>query len=205
MSLVIPMHLAVEDALSEDAAKKVLSCCRPECVIGNTYRRGGFGYLKKNMKGFNNAAKGVPFLVITDLDTACCAPELIQEWLGVPKNDNLLFRVAVREVESWLLADQRAFAAFLGVRDSLIPADPDTLRDPKATLVGLARKSPHAALRRGMVPAGGTTAIQGPAYNTELGKFVRESWDPHRAAGHSDSLSRAIAEIRSFVPSWSKK
>ena len=202
MSLVIPMHLAVEDALSEHAAKKVISRCRPECVVGSTYRRGGSGYLKRSMKGFNNAARITPFLVLADLDTVDCAPELLRRWLGVPKHDNLLFRVAVREIESWLLADQQAFAAFLGVKSAIIPTAPDSLRDPKAKLVDLARSSPRRTLRRAIVPAQGTTAVQGPAYNSALESFVREQWEPERASAHSDSLARAIAELRRFVPSW---
>jgi len=49
---------------------------------------GGFGYLKKMINGFNNAAKTAPVLVLTDLDMSECPPTLIQNWLKVRKHHN---------------------------------------------------------------------------------------------------------------------
>jgi hypothetical protein len=79
-------------------------------VIGNCLCHGGYGYLKKNIRAFNHAARGMPFLVLTDLNSTECPPTLIKKWLPYPKHPNLLFRVAVREVEAWLLAHRDAFA-----------------------------------------------------------------------------------------------
>lgn len=56
------------------------------------------------MKGFNFAARLTPFLVLADLDRIECAPKLIRDWLPVEKHPNPVFRVAVREVESWVQA-----------------------------------------------------------------------------------------------------
>ena len=67
------------------------------------------------MKRFNHGAKGTPFILLTDLDKNECAPMLIQEWLTDPLHPNLIFRVAVHEVEAWILADREAFAPFLGI------------------------------------------------------------------------------------------
>ncbi|MDF2210039.1 hypothetical protein L1F28_15070 [Arthrospira platensis NCB002] len=42
------------------------------------------------------------YLVLTDLDKSECPLAIINEWLkSQPKHPNLLFRVAVKEVESW--------------------------------------------------------------------------------------------------------
>ena len=45
-------------------------------IVSACFCRGGFGYLKKNVKGFNNASKASVFLLLTDLDTTECAPTL---------------------------------------------------------------------------------------------------------------------------------
>ena len=96
----IPIHLAVEDELSEAVLREILKQSGRPFVVGAVYRRGGFGYLRANVRGFNNGAKGIPFFLLTDLDKNECAPMLIQEWLTVPLHPNLIFRVAVREVEA---------------------------------------------------------------------------------------------------------
>jgi hypothetical protein len=103
---IIPINLAVEDELSEVVSRKLLKVTRRSYVVGACYSQGGFGYLRKKISGFNNAAKGTPFFVLTDLDRGPCASALIGEWLPspIPKHPNLILRVAVQEVEAWLLA-----------------------------------------------------------------------------------------------------
>jgi hypothetical protein len=76
----IPVNLATEDELSEITLYKVLSEI-DRYVIGTAYRLGGFGYLRRTIHGWNSAAKGVPFIVLTDLDTAECPARLINDWL----------------------------------------------------------------------------------------------------------------------------
>ena len=106
----IPIDLAVEDALSEAVLRQMLRRCGQLYAVGAVYSRGGYGYLKKTIRGWNAAAKGKPFLLVTDLDSATCPNQLIEDWLPVPKHENLLFRVAVREIEAWLLADAKGLA-----------------------------------------------------------------------------------------------
>jgi hypothetical protein len=57
-----------------------------------------------------------------------------------------MVRVAVREVESWVLADRRRIANFLSAPLNSIPMDPEQLDDPKMALLTLARA--HARSRR---------------------------------------------------------
>ena len=158
--------------------------------------------MRRTIRGWNSAARSVPFVILTDLDIGECPASLIRDWLGVTKHPNLLFRVAVREVESWILADSKNLAEFLGVHRALIPSDTDALPDPKAAIVELARRSRSKALRDGIVPRRNSTAKQGPDYNGCLGSFVREHWDIEAAKGNSASLARTVDRITSFTPVW---
>jgi len=197
----IPVNLATEDELSELTILSILAKIK-RYAVGTSYRRGGFGYLRRTIHGWNSAAKGVPFIVLTDLDIHKCPSELINDWLPVGKHPNLIFRVAVREVESWLLADPLNLAEFLSVSERLIPAAPDTLANPKGTLVKLAASSRSKGIRDRIVPRRGSTAVQGPDYNGCLGSFVREQWDLNIARRNSPSLARAVDRLASFVPKW---
>ncbi|MEK7727701.1 MAG: hypothetical protein AAB354_04765 [candidate division KSB1 bacterium] len=147
----------------------------------------------------------MPFLVLTDLDTAECPPALLQEWLPYPKNPNLLFRVAEREVEAWLLAHREAFARFLGIEPRLVPLEVDKLNDPKKVLLMLAAKSKKRQLREAIVPALASTARVGPDYNGQLIFFVETSWEVRRAMENSPSLRRAVKALMNFHPQWGKK
>lgn len=199
MTNPIPINLAVEDALSEAIIRQILRESQRDFVVGNCYNRRGYGYLKKTIRGFNNAAKGTPYLVLTDLDKKECPLALIAEWLPQPKHPNLLFRIAVREVESWVLGDREAFARFLGIKKELIPHEVDDLEDPKKKLIDLARKSKKKV---GIVPAKGSTAKIGPDYNGQLIDFITNYWQVEIAALSSPSLKRAYDAILTFEPTW---
>lgn len=202
MNDVIPVNLATEDELSEAVLRKMLSQLGRGFAVGVAYRRGGFGYLRRTIRGFNTAARGTPFVVLTDLNRHRCPPALIREWLPVPQHPNLVFRVAVREVEAWLLAHQSALAAFLGIPEGSIPRDVDSLTDPKQTLIDLARTSRFRGLRDAIVPRQGSTAKVGPDYNGCLTTFVGRHWDMRAAAHSSRSLERAVRNLTAFRPTW---
>ena len=200
----IPIVIAVEDDLSEAVLKVMFKQSTRSYEVSNCLGRQGSGYLKKKIKGFNQAAKGMPFLVLTDLDQTDCPPLIIDKWLSIPKHENLLFRIAVREIESWLLAHRTAMASFFGVRKNLFPSDPDNLGDPKRFLIRLAKKSRKSDLRKAIVPADGSTAKIGPDYNGTLIPFVRDSWQVKEASKFSPSLKRAFNAIETFKPVYAK-
>jgi hypothetical protein len=200
MNSAIPINLAVEGALDEEVLRRILA--GHGYTIGAAYGRRGSGYLRKTIHGFNSAAKGTPFAVLTDLDTEVCPAVLIRTWLPRPKHPNLIFRVAVREVEAWLLAHRKAMARFLGVHEDLVPHDVDDLPDPKKTLIELARRSRNRDLRTAIAPRPGSTATEGPDYNARLALFVRRHWDVNAAARSSPSLKRAVRRITEFQPVW---
>lgn len=198
----IPINLAVEDDLSEVVLRTIILRSNRDYHIGTAYGRTGFGYLRKTVSGWNAAARGVPFILLTDLDKYHCPPELISDWLSVPINPNLIFRVAVREVESWLLADPPNLAKYLAVSANLVPSQCDQIPDPKAALIRLARKSRSSDIRARIVPRVGSTAQQGPDYNGCLADFVQTKWDLQLACASSESLRRAVDRVARFEPIW---
>ena len=195
------INIAVEDFLSEAVVRKLVQQLNPRFAIGHCYCRGGYGYLKRTVRGFNNAAKGVPFLMLVDLE-AECPPTQIREWLSVPIHPNFSFRVAVKEVESWLIADRLGFASFLGISRNLMPNNVDGIDDPKQCLINLAKRSRNRKLREAIVPSPNSTAKVGPDYNGQLSSFVFNAWNTEEAMKNSDSLSRAINAISKFHPVW---
>ena len=198
----IPINLAVEDALSEAVLRRLLRHCGAAYAVGTVYSRGGFGYLRKRIHGWNAAAKGKPFLLVTDLDSATCPNKLIEDWLPVPKHDNLLFRVAVREIEAWLLADAKGLANYLAVKPGRVPLSPEAHPDPKRKLVELAGESRKKQIREDIVPRKGSTAQQGPGYNACLTEFVQTVWDVESAANNAMSLRRTLTRLSTFRPVW---
>jgi hypothetical protein len=194
----IPINLVVEDDLSEAVLYKILESSR-KFAIGTSYGKCGFGYIKRLIKGFNKAALGTPFLVLSDLEEEC-APTQINEWLNTPKNHNLIFRIAVKEIESWLLADKSGFASFLNINRELMPRDVDSIPDPKQCLINLVKRSRKKLLREAIVPVPGRTAKIGPDYNGQLSLFVFNTWNITEAMANSESLRRAINSLNRFQP-----
>ena len=197
----IPIHLVVEDDLSDAVLRKILRESSNNFAVGSSFGKCGYGYIKQKVHAFNNAAKRTPFLVLSDLE-AECAPIQIKEWLPVPKRHNLLFRIAVREIESWLLADRAGFASFLGIKREFIPKNVDEINDPKQVLINLAKRSRRRALRQAIVPIPDRTARVGPDYNGQLSSFVFGAWNIVEAMENSESLRRTVKALNEFQPIW---
>ena len=193
-----PIIIAYEDALSGAILKRVLSEYAPNIIIRLELSRGGFGYLKTNAPKWNRAARNIPVLLLTDLDQKTCPASLINEWVGEPKHPHFLFRVAVREVEAWLLADRENFAAYLNISKDKVPLNPESNQDPKALLLRLVAKSRKRRLKLDLLPVEGGTARQGPNYNEGLIRYVTDHWDVSQAAKNATSLERMIRRLERF-------
>ena len=157
--------------------------------------QGGKREVLKRLSGYNHAARNVPgdrWLVMCDLDWQGCAPELIRAVLP-ERAERMCFRVAVRSVESWLLADPQ-LKDVLRLRSGRLPVNPDAEDHPKSTLRALARRSRSQSIVRDIAGIAGRHA-PGPKYDEFLGTFARTKWDPRLAAERSDSLRRAIAAV----------
>jgi hypothetical protein len=197
MDGALVISAAVEGIVDEAVAQKLIieAGGRP----GTVYGKNGKPYLRQRIQGFNNAAKGRPWLVLLDLDhDAECPPPLRETWVPNPA-PYLCFRVAVREVEAWLMADADSLASFLGVGRNRIPADTEQLDDPKREIVNIARRSRRKAIRKDMVPRAGSGRSVGPAYASRLIEYVQTSWRPDMASSQSESLRRAIVCLRRMI------
>lgn len=197
MKRTIPIHLAVEDELSEWVVRRALAS-RPVCYEIRTVRsRGGYGALKKQVPAYNLAARHTPFFVLTDLDQHACPPELIANWLCHPKHPQLLLRVAVREVEAWLLADTTGLPTFLGLRKAIAIPHPETLPNPKLQLLEMADSSPRRDLREALVSRDrkSRNLRQGPDYNGALARFISQDWNLSAARHKCPSLDRLFGAL----------
>jgi hypothetical protein len=110
---------AVEGPLDEAVLRRLIR--HMEATPGPIHGKNGKGALRRAIRGYNGAARFSPWVVLVDLDQeADCAPPLVANWLPAPV-PWMAFRVAVREIEAWLLGDRDWLAAFLGIRASAIP------------------------------------------------------------------------------------
>ena len=186
--------LAVEDRLSDAVATKILEKFDVEIVKRIGYK--GKSDLERKTLELNRAANGITVFMLTDLDSPRdCPPRLIQSWVKGTLNPRFFFRVAVMEVESWLMADRVGFANFLSIPIHRIPLPTDDILKPKEYVISLARRSKRRRLRDELVPEPGAKIPVGYGYNTRLIEFVREHWDLERAATVSPSLKRTLDRL----------
>lgn len=184
---------AVEGLVDEAVLRRLLRDAGLGCTA--VYGKEGKPNLLQRLPGFNAAARHASWCVLIDLDhDASCVPEFLEQVLPEPA-PGMTLRVAVRQIETWLLADRAGFASFLGVRSHDIPRDPDVLDEPKRLVVDLARRSQQRAITEDLVPRPGSGRSVGPAYTSRMIEFVTDRWRPHEAAERSPSLARCLAAI----------
>jgi hypothetical protein len=193
----IVIFAAVEGIVDEAVVRKLIA--HADATPGDVYGKQGKSFLRQRIAGYNNAAQRAPWLVLVDLDSEeDCAPPLRSAWLPQPA-PYLCLRVAVREVEAWLLADAERLAGFLNVARSRLPADPERLGDPKAAMIELARASRRRDIREDMVPRPESGRQVGPAYSSRLIEFASGDWRPDVAAGRADSLNRTMRCLKRLI------
>lgn len=200
MPPVVAVSGAVEGLVDEAVVERLVEDVG--AFPGPVHGKNGKPRLRARINGYNDAARFSPWIVLVDLDQeADCAPPLVRAWLPAPA-PQMCFRVAVREVEAWLLADRARIARFLSVRAADVSGDPEALPDPKLALVDLARRSRRREIREDMVPRPGSGRAVGPVYTSRLIEFVTDrqrGWRPSIAARSADSLARCIQRLRSMV------
>ena len=188
--------LVVEDSLSEAVMRKIIEQHSAVLDVGNrVFLSGGFGQIRANVQRYKNASNVYPHVVLTDLDQYECPSALLADWSIGQLPPNLLFRIATRSVESWLLADRERLALFLQVPLSKVCQSPEAVIDCKHELISLARRARSRRLSTELCPASGSIAKQGPLYNAHMIRFVREHWRVEVAASGAASLERACARI----------
>ena len=192
--------LIAEDAPLEAMAVRILQFVDGTSTMTTRIPGRGIGNVSRRLPELNRAARHLKILALVDRDSpANCPIEMIDTWLGVPRNSGLLVRFAEMEAESWILADRVAIAEELVVSSARTPEDPDQLPDPKRTLVNIARHSRSRDVRSDIVPRDGSSVAVGPAYNARLTDFIARVWNPERAVGQSPSLAKAVLRLSELL------
>lgn len=196
----------VEDAPSASVLRKLVAVRNSRHDVQLRFRDGfpaimhGNGRLKAKCPSFVQLALHDSYsLVLTDLDDEACVVTMIRKWFGMHEDVPLalprqcLFRVAIREVEAWLLADRAAWAEYTHIPAANFSSKPDELDDPKSHILNIVRRKGSRKLQQIMLPE--SHARIGPGYNDFLCDFVDNLWVPDRAARNSPSLSRTIQAL----------
>lgn len=194
------IHMLLEGHMEEPLARKLIRHCGHE--PGAVYGKKGCNYIHQNARNFvflANSTTGV--LILSDfMDSKCsCPPQayrlhFLRHCKSVPPN--YLCRFVVNELESWLMADRRGLAAFLGIPIAKVPVQPELEDDPKHTLVELARASKKRQIREALAPPPGHGGAVGPGYTPTLIEFIIEKWSPEKAEQNAPSLARCLKRLR---------
>jgi hypothetical protein len=181
------VRLLVEGLLDEAVGIRLTAHCGHSVL--QTHGKQGFGYIRSKLAAFNSMAATAPVLVLTDsMDMhEPCPPATLSALLPAP-HPSMRFRLAVREIESWLMADSENLSRFLGVAKKHFPTNPEGVTDPKQTLISLARRSRARTTRALMVPPPGASVSEGKGYTSEMMSFVRNHWNIAAAARRAESL-----------------
>lgn len=187
------VNVLVEGIQDEAVAKKLLIHVGLE--VGTVYGRSGKPHLLKRVAAYNKAAHYAPWFVLVDLDMdAQCPSHALTQWLS-ESAAQMRFRIAVRSIETWLLADRESIANFLAVGLSKIPHMIEAETDLKQTLINIARTSRSRSIREDIVPRQESKAKVGPLYVARLSEFTESHWRLGEAAKHSESLRRCIKAL----------
>jgi hypothetical protein len=191
--MVEPISLLVEGVTDEAAVTRLVEeQGRPVLAV---YGRRGKSWIDGNISKYNSAAKYSDWIVLRDLDNdAPCAGQLVARLLPVP-SPRMRLRVAVHQLEAWLLGDIDGASTFFGIARGRLPTKPETVLDPKRELVRHCRSSRLKRIREGMVPASGSTASVGPEYASLITEFSLQHWNWKAAAAVCDSLQRFVSAI----------
>ena len=199
MAQPLDIALVVEDVLSLVLMEKVLAHTGRGYTVLRPLVARGVGNMRKSVSKYLNASRALPHVVLVDLDQTPCAPQLREQWGVATLPRSMLFRVAVREAEAWVLADQEGFASFAGIPASKISPAPESLADPKQELINLVRRSRNKRLVAELVPAQGSAVSIGPLYNERMRQFVHERWNVDAAMAHAPSLARTFDRLQTFL------
>lgn len=197
-----------EDPVTQSIIERLLKEYRTDITIKNRLPARG-GLIQSLAPKYN--VLGSPIFLLTDLDTYSCPPELIRKWFGKENiSDELLFRIAQEEAETWLMADRKGFSKWLSVDENLIP-EPKLIDKKKGIseivfpmkpslfmMMKIASQSTNAKLKEDLTPKKG--AGKGPAYNSAILPFIENKWNIENAASNSYSLTKAIRRLKDFNP-----
>ncbi len=201
-----PLLIAAEDLMTLACAWRLIKDSKGLFYVYNHTGLTGNAELREQARELARSAMPHQLkLLITDLDSGSCPAALRREWLGpVPLPESMLFRVAVREVEAWVMADRGNFAEFFEVPTKKISDNPEGLSNPKDELLRVIYqyskrpdKGEIATVDRDREPG---KLRPGPRYNKALSEFVLDGfWNPENASETAPSLDRTRQRIEKFA------
>lgn len=190
-------HIVVEGSTDEVVLRRLLSFVGVEADRAFGLR--GRQYVLRNLPRYNQAAQHFAFVALVDFDMESnCVGAFVNAHLQQP-SPLMRFRVAVRAIESWLMADRTGLANFLAIRQGSVPDEPDGVGYPKVQMVNLARSSRRSAIKNAMVPRDGSGAAVGPGYSGTLIDFASSYWNVEQALQRSPSLNRSALAIATLA------
>lgn len=191
------MIVASEDALIDKIIKRILLDQGGSAESLVSLCAGGKQKLQSRLPSLiRSCSGGLKVVLCVDLDMEPCVVRLRNAWFphGVPTS--MVFAVAIREADAWLLADP-GIVDYLQSR-AAAPGSPGSIQDPKSALINIAKRSRSRAIREEMVVQEGALARVGPGYNRILGDFVSGAWNYALAAEVCPDLGRLVAKISEF-------
>lgn len=195
------LYIVVEGELDKAVALRLAQKARFEPRV---FVKNGRTKIEAKLNGYVSAASNANFFVLVDLDDDKCPQSYLQR-VGVANLGNrFILRIAVRALESWILADSTRIAATLSVTPGKIPLDPDELENPKRRLIEIVRHySRSRQTQADLLPVAQSLMRVGPGYTLKLSEFIRNTWDIEEASKRSPSLRsclNALHKLRARVP-----
>ncbi|SFU63408.1 hypothetical protein [Alicyclobacillus macrosporangiidus] len=197
---ILPAMVVVEGIADEAIVNRLLAHIGLTDGWYRLWNTGGKTKILSKLQAYNLAARRQPWFVLLDLDSAACAPTWLSETLPV-RSEGMCLRLAVRQVESWLLADKRGVSEYLGVPSDVIPERPDDCAHAKREMLALAARGKHRRCKEMIIKRQGAI-LEGPLYTFHIQQFATDHWDIDLASTRSESLSRALAALRRWVTLW---
>lgn len=190
------IDLLVEGVVDEIVLRAILE--RQGLSVGTVYGRKGIGYVRERAEGIAiRGSYGSRVLIVADaMDISAPCPGEGSRMLVANPPHGTIVRLAVNEIEAWLLASRPELSAFLRVPLARVPGNSDEVSDPKQSLVNLARMSPNSRLRNMIVPREGISAVVGVGYVDAIAEFVQSRWSLESAISVSNSLRKLDARLR---------
>ena len=198
------VRVVVEGPSDLAAAEKLLGSRGVRADPVRSIIAGGKTRLDPRLKSYNAAAHHGGWFVLRDADQdGDDCPVVVRQTLLAPASQapSMCFRLAVRSLEAWLMADAEALTSHFALVRSRVPARPEEERDPKQAFVNACRSSRRSDVRAAVVPPTGSARSVGPEYVAFVSDYCRLAWRPDVAAASAPSLRRALAEIDRLIGS----
>jgi hypothetical protein len=204
----IGIYIVSEDSPGSSVLSHIIhSGYSTKYIILKNIIANGKSKLLGNLKKYNDATENLSrvFLndyssfycfLLTDLDEEKCAPILISKWFTFLRHERLILRVAVREIESWLLADRKNFSDYFSISLNKIPHNPDCVSNPKGLILNLmVNYSVNKIIKEQMVRIERSNYFIGRGYNDEMTNYIFRKWNFKEAIKNSDSLRKLVEKL----------